>query len=418
MRIGYLCKKRDACYYIRVLIPSSHLVLHGHEVKEELLELQGYCTTCGGQHTLEYQFFHEGDFKCPRCNTHIPCNTQAWKDNIMDIMEWADILVFQRTTDLDHLRLMKIAQDMGKPVINEGDDDYINVNPENPGYQYYAQRQGFVKEMYRIANGVTVTTEGLKNVYSEFNNNICVIPNCNDIEIIDSEPSLPNVGVFDSKGKQIPFSQYEETRIGKTVLGWGGSPTHEQDLALMIPGIKKLLKREPNLVFAMVGFVHRAFLDMIPPDRLFLFSLVPVTGYFMLYKTVRFDIGLAPVAPIKFNEGKSSNKLIEYQILNMLPVASNFITYRNDIHQGFLASPNTDKQKVIRVDPATKIQREEHIDVGSEYGWFSALSNAVHCENREERLLANRKYAEENYDIKTKIHLWIEFFQKVIDRKN
>jgi glycosyltransferase involved in cell wall biosynthesis len=417
MRIGYLCKKRDACYYIRVLVPSSHLVLHGHEVKEELVEIQGYCTTCGGQHILEYHFFHEGEFKCPKCATVLPFDTQAWKDNIMSLIDWADIVVFQRTTDLDHLRLMKMTQDMGKPVVLEGDDDYINVPEKNPGYHYYMQRQGFVKEMFRIANGVTVTTPGLKQVYSEFNDNIAVIPNCNDIEIVDSEPQLPQATVFGADGKQVPFEQYLNARQGKTVIGWGGSPTHEDDLAIILPALKKLVRREPNLLFAMVGFVHRGMIEIIPPHQLYMFSLVPVTAYFMLYKTVNFDIGLAPVAPLKFNMGKSSNKLIEYQILNVLPVASDFVTYKKDIHRGFLASPNTETVTHLVEDPVTKIQRTDHREEGSTYGWFNAISNAIHCEDRAERILANRKYAEENYDIKAKIHLWIEFFQSVIERK-
>lgn len=406
MKIGYLVKKRDACYYIRTLIPSSHIVLHGHEVKEEILEIQGYCNTCGGQHMLEYHFFHEGDFKCPKCQTVIPFNTNQWKESVMSIIEWADVLVFQRTTDLDHLRLMKMSQDMGKPVILEGDDDYINVPESNPGYAYYAQRQGFVKEMYRIANGVTVTTPGLKQVYSEFNDNIEIIPNCNDIEIVDSEPTLPTVSTFNREGKAIPFSQYQEARIGKQVIGWGGSPTHEKDLEMIIPGVRKLLKREDKkVIFAFVGFVHRALLELIPSDQLFLFGLVPVTAYFMLYKTIKFDIGIAPVAPLKFNEGKSSNKLLEYQILKILPVASDSTTYRKDICRGFLANPNHETL------PGGKGE-----SVGSEYGWFRALSNAVNCDDREERLLANRKFVEENYDIKTKVHQWIEFFEKVKER--
>lgn len=403
MKIGYLCKKQDACWWIRVFVPMTHLVLQGHEVKEEFLEILGYCKACGGNHTLEYQFFHEGDFKCPRCNSLISNKTQEWKDKLMHVMEWADLLVFQRTTDLDHLRLMKMAQDMGKPIVLEGDDDYINVPTWNPGYPYYAQRQGFVKEMYRIANGVTVTTPGLKQVYAEFNDNITVIPNCNDIEVIDSEPTLPNVAVFSGKGKQIPFSAYQEARVGKKVIGWGGSPTHEKDLEILIPAIKKLLRREPNILFGLVGFVHKAMLDLIPPEQIFLFSLVPVSAYFMLYKTLAFDVGLAPVAPFKFNEGKSSNKLIEYQILKVLPVASDFVTYKNDIHQGFLASPNTES-----------IGGGEY--VGSEYGWFRAISHAINCEDREERVVANRLYAEQNYDIKTQVHQWSNFFQKVLER--
>lgn len=403
MRIGYLSKKQDACWWIRVFVPMTHLTLNGHEVKEEFLEIQGYCRTCGGQHSLEYQFFHEGDFKCPRCSTLINNQTQQWKDKVMDVIEWAEIVVFQRTTDLDHLRLMKIAQDMGKPIVLEGDDDYINVPTSNPGYHYYAQREGFVKEMYRIANGVTVTTPGLKSVYGEFNDNIRVIPNCNDIEVVDAEPCLPNVATFNGKGQNIPFTAYQEARIGKKVIGWGGSPTHEKDLEIIVPAVKKLLRRDDKVIFGLVGFVHRALMEIIPPDRLFLFSLVPVTAYFMLYKTLKFDVGIAPVAPLKFNEGKSSNKLIEYQILKVLPVASDFVTYKQDIHRGFLASPNTDG-----------LGGGEY--VGSEYGWFRAMSNALNCEDREERVLANRKYAEQNYDIKTQVHQWSDFFQKVLER--
>jgi glycosyltransferase involved in cell wall biosynthesis len=394
LKVGYLVKRRDACWAIRVQVPATNLILHGHEYREELLELQAYCRRCRKGGPDEFQFKEPNPFKCPTCGVSFELPTDEWRQKIIDIINWSDVVVFQRPTDASHLYLMKLAKKSGKKIIFEGDDDYLNVEKWNPGYEYYRVRKPIVEEMLRICDGITVTTECLREVYLPYNPNVRVLKNCIDIELLDVEPILHagHIVIVGKKGQRVPFSEYEEARKKYKIIGWGGSPTHEMDLALIVSAVKRIARKEP-VAFAFAGYVHRAILEFVPDNRIFCFFLVPMEMYFSLYKTIKFDIGLAPVAPVKFNESKSANKLIEYHAMGILPVVSDFVTYKNDIHRGFLASPN-----------------EEH-------GWVSAMRHALNCTDREERLLANRKYAEDNYDIKTKVFDWIDFYQKVLEGK-
>lgn len=392
MKVLFLVKKRDACYFYRVLQPSSHLIVNGHMVQEELLELQEYCKNCRtGMH--EFQFYRTDDqFACPNCQSVFDYDVRSWKKKVSDGIEWADLVVFQRTTDLDHLKLMQFVKSLGKPAVLEADDNYLDIDPTNTGYEYYSGRKAVIEEMLRVADCVTVTVPGLKTAYEKYNNDIVILPNCLDLEIIDVEPKISNPAIFNRRGIRITTEEFQGLRQGKTFIGWGGSPTHERDLELVVGAIKRLSKTE-NVIFGFVGYIHRAILEVLPEDRLVLFGLVPVNNYFSLYKTLSFDVGIAPVAEIEFNRGKSPLKVLEYHALGILPVASDFITYSPYIHEGILARGN------------------------NEYGWFSALRAAVNCEDRQARLQANRKYVEENFDIKKTVRLWESVYQRKIEEK-
>ena len=390
MRAGYLVKRRDATYHFRVLIPSSHLTLRGHEIKEELLEQQSFCTNCNSGH-YEYHYYMDGLHECPRCRRAFDIDIPSWRKSVQELIEWSDIVVFQRTTDLHHLRLMREVKGMGKIVVLEADDNYIEVPEWNTGYKYYASRRGVIEEMFRTAHGVSVTTKGLQDRYLEFNSNVVVLPNSLDLEIMDVEPKMPELMVFGRDGKKITQERYEEIRHGKKLIGWGGSPTHQKDLELIVGAVKRLAKRE-NVVFGFSGYVLKTIIEALDDKSLVLFPLVPVTAYYSLYKTIGFDVGMAPVVNCKFNEGKSNLKVMEYQALGVIPVASDFTTYRDFIHRGYLA-------------------RDE------EYDWFSKLRHALNDEDLPERVAANRKYVEENFDIKNTVHLWESFYQGLLDQK-
>lgn len=393
LKLSFLVKRRDACHAIRVRILISHLILHGHEIRDELLELQDYCQRCRRGNIAEFQFKEPNPFKCSNCGTIFDHPLDEWRAKVIDSINWADLVIFQRPTDASHLYLMKLAKKTGKKILVEYDDDYFNVDPSNPGYEYYRVRRPIVEEMTRIVDGVTVTTESLRQVYLPYNSNIRVLKNCIDLELLDADPIFhpAQIVMRDKKHQRVPFEKYQEAREKYKIIGWGGSPTHEKDLAIVVPALKRIVRKEP-VALAFVGFVHRALLELIPSDRLFLFDLVPNEIYFSLYKTIKFDVGIAPVAPMTFNFSKSQNKETEYMALRILPVVSDLITYNQDICRGFLATPNE-----------------------SEWGWVSAMRNALNCEDREERLLANREYVEKNYDIAKNIHQWIDFYQNVLE---
>lgn len=394
MKIGYLTKRKDACWYYRVMLPMSHLAMAGHEVRDDVLELIQVCQKCRQGGLQERQIYDVGPWQCGVCGNPFDDNISEWHQRVIALIKWADVVVFQRATDVQHLRLMREVKDLGKPVIFEADDNYIEVPEWNTGYQYYKPRRGFIEEMLRLCTAITVTTDALKRRYLEFNSKIFILPNSLDIEMIDVSAPLPEYAIYDLRRKDKPnvsVEEFQQIRKDKKVVGWGGSPTHEKDVEIIIGPLLELIRKHPEVIVVMVGFVHRQMLEKFPPNTLFCVGLVPVMAYINLYKALAFDVGLAPVIENDFNAGKSALKVLEYQAINVLPVASNFETYKDSIGRGYLAFNN---------DP---------------YKWYLSIRHALFKEDRSERIEFNRKMVEEKSDIKNNVKLWEAAYKTVLE---
>jgi glycosyltransferase involved in cell wall biosynthesis len=315
---------------------------------------------------------------------------KGWSEKIMSQINQAEIVVFQRPTELSHLKLMKYAKDLGKKIVQTADDNYIDIPEWNSGYQYYSTRQGIVKETFRLCDAMDVTTPALKKLYSEFCPKVEILPNSIDVEILDYTVPMGTFETFDRAGKKLTQEQYLEKRAGKKLILWGGSPTHEKDLELIV-GAARRLSRTENVVFAFVGYVHKALLEIVPADRLILIGLVPAMQYYSLYKGIKADIGLAPVVDVPFNHGKSNLKAIEYAALRVLPVMSDIVTYQGAAPRGIYSK-------------------------NDELSWYSSIIKAIHLEGEELKsaLDENRKFMEDNYDIKKNVTIWETFYGSLL----
>lgn len=392
MKVGYLTKKRDACYWIRVLSPMSQIVSLGVECREELLERQNYCQKCQTG-LYEYQYDAEiPEHFCQNCGHLMEGaeDIQRWKDSLKSLVEWCDVLVVQRYTHMSHLEIVKWAQNLGKPVIGENDDNYIDIPKWNSGHDYYAQRKEIIEACLKQFDHLCVTTKALRDYYFAYNPKITIIRNALDFELIDASPRLPRFEVYNARGQLLTMDQYTNMRNGRKMIAWGGSPTHEKDLEMIVGDLKQLSVREPDIVFGFVGYCHRMIVDVMPADRIFLYGLVPVTQYYSLYKSMDFQVGLAPVVDNEFNRGKSSLKILEYAAVNVFPVASDSVTYQDAIHRGFLARNGTKD-------------------------WYFRMRKAIGMD--EERAVAvaeNRKFVERNYSVTDTAHEWIAMFNEVL----
>lgn len=391
LKLGWLTKRRDACYQVRSLLPSSHLTAAGHQCLEETFEIYEYCMACRTG-PIEYQWSDPKDYiQCPNCGEVIQKDTSDWKKNILDIIEQSDIVILQRAVSEAHLELLREIKKRGKIVVVEHDDNVISVPEWNTGYKYHIDRKHFIEQIFREADALTVTTHPLRNAYLEYNKKIFVLPNSLDLEIIDATPPLENITVFNKHGVRMLPEHFWEKRAGRKFILWGGSPTHEKDLELTVGAIRRISRQE-DVCFGFVGYVHRAFLEILPDDKLFLFSLIPFSVYFMLYKALKAEIGFAPVTKHLFNDAKSNLKAIEYQAVNVLPVMSDYVTYSGCSPRGIYAK-------------------------NDEYSWYKAFQRAIHCEDYDYRLKENRKFIENHFDMKNNYKLWENVYEKLLGEK-
>jgi len=387
MKIGYFVKTQDACWWMRVATPMSHLTLRGHEVKECLVDQVIQCIHCGKPEIQEIHMGINKDvYHCKWCFAPIMNQLDVWKQSIFEQLDWCEVAVFQRILDISHLNLMKEAKARGKLVICESDDNYLDIPEKNPGYAAYKDQREVIEEIFRTADGHTVTTQGLKDAYLPYNKNIQVIPNSYDIELYDSTPEAPSLRVFTGKGRPTTWENFQEQRKGKKFVCWAGSPTHEDDVAMMIKPLKKLIERE-DVVVGMVCYIHAMMIKHLPEDKLFLFSLVPVMYWFNLLQAMKPDVWLGPVVHNKFNAGKSNVKKLEAAMMGSVFVGSDFDTYNQDGFQSVLVE-------------------------NTEYEWWRGLRQAVNMEPEEKEGIVkhNREILLRDFDIKRVVDQWERFF--------
>jgi len=91
-------------------------------------------------------------------------------------------VTFQRSATELHLQSIlhfksKIQTVRKLPLVYEIDDMLIDIPEWNYAHEYYKNNENYVKKIISSANGVITSTNKLKEIYSEFNNNIAVIPN-------------------------------------------------------------------------------------------------------------------------------------------------------------------------------------------------------------------------------------------------
>jgi len=202
-----------------------------------------------------------------------------------------------------------------KKIILDVDDDYFNIDPKSSAKKHITPDKYYIIEaMLRNADMITVSTEYLKKQYEKYNGKITVIPNYIDMD-----------------------DWAYENRIGKDgriKIGWQGSSTHETDLKMIIPVLKKIMNKFDNVDFVHVGYDSKIFKEL--PRRKF----VPGTNEFpeapKLIADQGFDIGIAPLADIKFNYSKSAIKYYEYSALKIPTVCTGnkWSPYHGKFHDG------------------------------------------------------------------------------------
>lgn len=217
--------------------------------------------------------------------------------------------------------MLAACQHFGVPVIVDVDDDYFNVRPSNPAYELYqpgGKERSVFTALIELADGMFVSTEPLKALYTPHAKRLDVLPNCNDV----------NDWKFELQKKN----------DGKIRIGYSGSLTHNDDLDLIVEPMKRILQKYPNVVFEILGAVTPEYLKTFKSkfgdvaDRIEVFYGTPAwEGYPLLLSKTGWDIGIAPLVDDTFNRGKSHIKWMEYAMYKIPTVASAVYPYHQPI---------------------------------------------------------------------------------------
>ncbi len=212
------------------------------------------------------------------------------------------------------------ARALGKPIVFELDDLLINVPESNPNHRYCTSIRSNVLSMLCEADFVTVTTEPLRRYLEEAEpmakGKTYVLPNYINLDIWDgAKPPPPE--------SPKPF-----------VIGWFGTATHDEDLAIIKPAIVELARKyRDRLIFKFWGYLPKD-LEGIPGVQLVRGSQPDLRLHARDVVNSRIDLALAPLMDHPFNHAKSDLKWLEYSICYIPAIYSTLSPYTASVKHG------------------------------------------------------------------------------------
>lgn len=237
----------------------------------------------------------------------------------------------------------RVAKHPGRPkLVFELDDNLWDIEASSPAAHAFFNGPGILDDLnanIRAADVVTVTVEALADVVRPHNPTVEVIPNYLPQWLLEHE---------------------RPQQEGKVTIGWGGSSTHQMDWDVCGQQVRRYLDRAPaNVEFHTMGNDYSKQFR-IPRDRV---RVTPWTNSVPEYwRSIDYDIMLAPLRAAIFNQGKSNLRVLEAAFLGIPVIASDYGPYAEFVEHGvtgLLARHDHDWGRHLRAlveDPAMRAE--------------------------------------------------------------
>lgn len=283
--------------------------------------------------------------------TTIKATTADWLN--MNFGQKYDVIVACRTDQPASADMLMRLQAGGKVIVFETDDDVNSIPDWNPAKAHYSPERirtwNFVAAQ---ADGVIVATEELRDLVGR--------------------PAVTHVCHNAVHAGAWPM-QVRQQRGPHVTLLWSGSDTHEMDLALIVPVLRRVLETLPEVRLTFVGYMPTAFgagamdgghlryvVDPKYRGRVTLLDGCPTSEWAQRIAQAGGDIALAPLVDCPFNRAKSELRILESWALGIPVIASPVAPYARairDAENGFLCAQPKDWENAIRTlvkNPATR----------------------------------------------------------------
>ena len=286
-----------------------------------------------------------------------------------EFVDWADVIVIQRVLGKGIKHMIHYCHMKGKKVVYDLDDNVWSF-PDSPEYKGDKTEEIPVQtsEMLNRCDAVTVSTEAIaESARERVKKPVFVLENCLDF------PQWKNLGV-----KHQHF-----------LIGWMGGHYHVQDLEMIVPVLKKVLKQNDKLTLVFLGCCPMQLL-LDHPDRVFLQEFVNIEVLPKTMAVMRFDIGLAPLYETEFAKSRSNIRLLQYSALEIPSVVNYWGEYASMVDSGF---------------PCICVKNGD---------WTEAIQELI--DDEEKRLEIGEKayqYVIERFDIKDNIFRWKEVYDSL-----
>lgn len=289
-----------------------------------------------------------------------------------------DAIVIQRVNPYSN-QILKKAKKHNIKIIYETDDDFLDINPANPAYNYIMGNFDNIKKLVSNSDQVVVSTSELKKRFDKLEiDNIEIIKN---YYVNDYLPLRP----FTFRGNKF------------IKIGYFGTLTHENDLELIHNVILRLKdifsKKGVQVQFEIAGASIDENSDWYSIKKIPYYPMSMHTFYDWLGKNSDWDIGIIPLVNTEFNKCKSELKYIEFAALGIPVVASDMNVYNDAIEDGvtgYLANNEdewVDKLSLLIEDPI--------------------LRNGMVNNARDDIF--------KNYNLKSRLIQWDNIFKKIVE---
>lgn len=246
-----------------------------------------------------------------------------------------DIFIAQRVNYYDGLGVWRRMYTPERRTVYENDDDIWHVTRENPGFETYKEGTEVREAVKRYCDTACLIT--------------CTTPQLGDLHR-EMSPGVP-VEVLPNYVPEWVLDLEHDDREGHLRVGWVGGSSHLRDLQVPGSSLARFLKRFPDWHAYINGVDFRDKMKLQKYEdggRAYHVPWVPVVARPKLYyRSIDFDIGIAPLLDTQFARAKSPVKLLEYMARGVVPVASDVEPYRNFIthgENGFLVKQGRDHE--------------------------------------------------------------------------
>jgi glycosyltransferase involved in cell wall biosynthesis len=229
-------------------------------------------------------------------------------------VEGLDVLALQRPAGRSGTRMLERLVGRVK-LVYETDDDMLRVEASGLPHLYEEQARESIRRCLRLVDMVTVSTPYLAEQVRPYCENVVVLPN------------MVKAGLLD----------LHRPKAKKLTIGWAGGTSHLVDIVTVADPLRDVLLANPDVDVHWMGFDYspeltRGRLDS-PLQRQCRHTLWrPDVGEY--YKRIDFDIAIAPLADVPFNDSKSPIRALEMAACGIPIVASDRIPYSEFVADG------------------------------------------------------------------------------------
>ncbi|MCX7735232.1 MAG: glycosyltransferase [Candidatus Kapabacteria bacterium] len=295
-------------------------------------------------------------------------------ENILSL----DILIIQRQICglIPFNALKSLIKEKDIKIVFEIDDALTDLPFHHPHYLHFERFRPFIYEYIKNADLVTVSTEGLKKLYSSHSDKIVVLKNYFSKELIT---------------KKVEFPRYSD---GPVKILFSGTITHEPDFKEIEGVLRRILNEFGEAVeLLMWGGTTFSSLSQQKNVRIIDEFYNDYYDYLKRLQTIEADFAVIPLNDNTFNRAKSHIKWVEYSACGIPGIYSNVgeysVSIKNEV-TGILVDNNYEQ-------------------------WYSAVRRFIEDENFRENIAKNAYNTVHNeFTIENNCYYWDKAYRSIL----